>query len=51
MEIILKQDIKGLGFKDDKVEVRNGYGRNFLIPKGMAILATESAKKMHGSRG
>jgi large subunit ribosomal protein L9 len=47
MEIILKQDIKGLGFKDDKVEVRNGYGRNFLIPKGMAILATESAKKMH----
>lgn len=47
MEIILKQDIKGLGFKDDKVEVRNGYGRNFLIPKGMAILATESARKMH----
>ncbi|MCA6434844.1 MAG: 50S ribosomal protein L9 [Bacteroidota bacterium] len=47
MEVILKQDIKGLGFKDDKVEVRNGYGRNFLIPKGMAILATESAKKMH----
>jgi large subunit ribosomal protein L9 len=47
MEVILKQDIKGLGFKDDKVNVRNGYGRNFLIPKGMAVLATESIKKMH----
>jgi len=47
MEVILKQDIKGLGFKDDKVNVRNGYGRNFLIPKGMAVLATESMKKMH----
>ena len=47
MEVILKQDIKGLGFKDDKVNVRNGFGRNFLIPKGMAVLATESIKKMH----
>jgi large subunit ribosomal protein L9 len=47
MEVILKQDIKGLGYKDDKVTVANGYGRNFLLPKGMAILATESAKKMH----
>jgi large subunit ribosomal protein L9 len=47
MEVILKQDIKGLGYKDDKVSVANGYGRNFLLPKGMAILATESAKKMH----
>ena len=47
MEVILKQDIKGLGQKDDKVTVANGYGRNFLIPKGMANLATESAKKMH----
>jgi large subunit ribosomal protein L9 len=47
MEVILKQDIKGLGFKDDKVKVANGYGRNFLLPKGMAALATESAKKMH----
>lgn len=47
MEIILKQDIKGLGYKNDLVTVRNGYGRNFLLPKGMAILATESAKKMH----
>jgi len=47
MEVILKQDIKGLGFKDDKVSVANGYGRNYLLPKGMATLATESAKKMH----
>ena len=47
MEVILKQDIKGLGYKDDKVTVANGYGRNFLLPKGMATLATESAKKMH----
>ena len=47
MEVILKQDIKGLGFKDDKVKVRSGYGRNFLLPKGMATLATESAKKIH----
>ncbi|MBA3681529.1 MAG: 50S ribosomal protein L9 [Bacteroidetes bacterium] len=47
MEVILKQDIKGLGYKDDKVTVRNGYGRNFLLPKGMAILATDSVKKMH----
>jgi large subunit ribosomal protein L9 len=47
MEVILKQDIKGLGYKDDKVTVANGYGRNFLLPKGMATLATESTKKMH----
>jgi large subunit ribosomal protein L9 len=47
MEVILKQDIKGLGYKDDKVNVANGYGRNYLLPKGMATLATESAKKMH----
>ncbi len=47
MEVILKQDIKGLGYKDDKVKVANGYGRNFLLPQGMAFLATESAKKMH----
>src|SRR3954463_4541450 len=47
MEVILKQDIKGLGYKDDKVNVANGYGRNYLLPKGMAILATESSKKMH----
>jgi large subunit ribosomal protein L9 len=47
MEVILKQDIKGLGYKDDKVTVANGYGRNYLLPLGMATLATESAKKMH----
>jgi large subunit ribosomal protein L9 len=47
MEIILKQDIKGLGYKHDLVTVKNGYGRNFLIPQGIASLATESAKKQH----
>ena len=47
MEVILKQDIKGLGYKDDLVKVRPGYGRNFLIPRGAAVLATDSAKKMH----
>ncbi|MBP7809124.1 MAG: 50S ribosomal protein L9 [Bacteroidia bacterium] len=47
MEVILKQDIKGLGFADDLVKVRPGYGRNFLIPRGAATLATEGAKKMH----
>ena len=47
MEVILKQDVKGLGYKHDLVTVRNGYGRNFLIPQGVATLATESAKKMH----
>ena len=46
MEIILKQDIKNLGEKDDVVNVKPGYGRNFLIPKGYATLATESAKKV-----
>ena len=46
MEIILKQDVENLGFKDDTVAVKNGYGRNFLIPQGLAILATVSAKKV-----
>ena len=46
MELILKQDVENLGFKDDIVTVKNGYGRNFLIPSGHAILATESAKKV-----
>ena len=46
MELILKQDVEGLGFKDDLVTVKNGYGRNFLIPGGHAILATTSAKKV-----
>ena len=47
MEIILKQYITNLGHKDDIVEVKNGYGRNYLIPQGFAILATKSAKKIH----
>ena len=46
MELILKHDVEGLGFKDDVVTVKNGYGRNFLIPGGKAILATVSAKKV-----
>ncbi|HEY1039226.1 MAG TPA: 50S ribosomal protein L9 [Bacteroidia bacterium] len=46
MEVILKQDVKGLGFADDVVVVRPGYGRNFLIPKGIATLATETNKKV-----
>ncbi|MDG1284901.1 MAG: 50S ribosomal protein L9 [Flavobacteriaceae bacterium] len=46
MELILKHDVEGLGFKDDVVTVKNGYGRNFLIPGGKAILATISAKKV-----
>jgi large subunit ribosomal protein L9 len=46
MEVILKQDIKKLGEKDDVVSVKPGYGRNYLIPQGFAILATASAKKV-----
>ncbi|MCG9793571.1 50S ribosomal protein L9 [Flavobacterium algicola] len=46
MELILKQDVQNLGFKDDVVNVKNGYGRNFLIPQGFAHLATSSAKKV-----
>ena len=46
MEIILKQDVPNLGHKDDVVNVRNGYGANYLIPKGYAIMATPSAKKV-----
>lgn len=46
MELILKQDVQNLGFKDDVVTVKNGYGRNFLIPQGYAQLATPSAKKV-----
>jgi len=46
MEVILLQDIARLGSKDDAVTVKNGYGRNFLIPQKMAIIATESAKKV-----
>lgn len=47
MKVILKEDIKHVGLKDDVVEVKNGYGRNFLIPQGLAVLATPSAKKVH----
>lgn len=46
MKIILKQDIKNLGYKDDVVQVKNGYANNFLIPQGMASLATESNMKI-----
>ena len=46
MEIILKKDVEGVGFKDDIVTVKNGFGRNFLIPNGSAVLATPSAKKV-----
>ncbi|WP_010663641.1 50S ribosomal protein L9 [Marinilabilia salmonicolor] len=46
MEVILKEDVTNLGHKNDIVTVRPGYGRNYLIPRGIAILATESAKKV-----
>ena len=46
MELILKKDVENLGFIDDLVSVKSGYGRNFLIPQGLAILATPSTKKV-----
>ena len=46
MELILKVDVANLGYKDDIVKVKDGYGRNYLIPRGMAVIATESAKKV-----
>lgn len=46
MEVILKKDVDNLGFKDDVVAVKNGYGRNYLIPQGYAELATPSARKV-----
>jgi large subunit ribosomal protein L9 len=46
MELILKRDVENLGFADDIVSVKNGYGRNFLIPQGDAVLATPSARKV-----
>ena len=46
MELILKKDVQDLGFKDDVVSVKPGYGRNFLIPQGFALMATPSAKKI-----
>ena len=47
MEVILKKNVDKLGYKDEVVTVKNGYGINFLIPQGYAALATESAKKAH----
>ncbi len=47
MQVILKEDVVNLGYKDDVVSVRNGYGRNYLIPQGLAVVATESALKVH----
>ena len=46
MELILKEDVINLGYKDDVVKVKDGYGRNYLIPTGKAVIATESAKKV-----
>lgn len=46
MEIILKQDVQGLGYKNDVVKVKPGYGRNFLIPNGVALIANASNKRM-----
>ncbi len=45
MEIILKQDVAGVGYKNDLATVKNGYARNYLIPKGLAVVATPSGKK------
>lgn len=47
MDVILKQDVEHVGDKNDLVTVKSGFGRNYLLPKGLAILATPSAKKMH----
>ncbi|NDV69003.1 50S ribosomal protein L9 [Dysgonomonas sp. 25] len=46
MQVILKEDVANLGYKDDVVTVKSGYGRNYLLPQGKAVIATESAKKM-----
>lgn len=46
MELILKKDVENLGFTDDVVTVKSGFGRNFLIPQGFAVIATPSAKKV-----
>lgn len=46
MQVILKEDVANLGYKDDVVTVKDGYGRNYLLPQGKAVIATESAKKV-----
>jgi large subunit ribosomal protein L9 len=46
MEVILKQDVQGLGYKNDVVKVRAGYGNNFLIPNGLALIASDSNKRL-----
>ena len=46
MEIILKDDVKGVGYKNDIVDVKPGFGRNYLIPQGLAVMATPSARKV-----
>lgn len=47
MEIILKQDVANLGYKDEIVKVKNGYANNYLLPMGMAVIATPVNKKIH----
>ena len=46
MKLILKEDVSGLGYKDDVVTVKDGYGRNYLIPTGKAVVASDSALKV-----
>ena len=46
MEIILKKDVVGLGYKNDTVKVKPGYGRNYLIPQGIAVIANDANKKI-----
>ena len=50
MDVILNQDVEHVGDKNDMVTVKSGFGRNYLIPQGLAMLATPSAKKMHAEK-